>query len=154
MSRNYESSYMVALGDEEFSGRRESGDSQEGSEHRAGVSKDGRLPPNRCSSLRRFLLHASSIESAGVRSVPRRPYASHVSKVLDMWQDYEATYQSALQDSEFLSWRERGARRKAENVVRLCQGIDAPSMIEIGCGTGAVLRILQAMKFAGELFLY
>lgn len=25
MSRNYESSYMVALGDEEFSGRRESG---------------------------------------------------------------------------------------------------------------------------------
>lgn len=67
-----------------------------------------------------------------------------------MWQDYEATYQSALQDSEFLSWRERGARRKAENVVRLCQGIEARSMIEIGCGTGAVLRSLQAMNFAGS----
>jgi SAM-dependent methyltransferase len=67
-----------------------------------------------------------------------------------MWQDYERTYQSALHDPEFLSWRERGARRKAENVVRLCQGIEAPSVIEIGCGTGAVLRSLQAMKFAGN----
>ena len=67
-----------------------------------------------------------------------------------MWQDYETTYQSALQDPEFLSWRELGARRKAENVVRLCQGIEAPSVIEIGCGTGAVLRSLQAMNFAGN----
>jgi hypothetical protein len=32
-----------------------------------------------------------------------------------MWQDYEMTYQDARQDSEFLSWRELGARGKAEN---------------------------------------
>jgi len=69
-----------------------------------------------------------------------------------MWQDYETTYQDALQDSEFLCWRELGARRKAENVVRLCRAIEAPSMIEIGCGTGAVLRVLQTMNFAGEYY--
>ena len=29
-----------------------------------------------------------------------------------MWQDYETTYRGVLQDSEFLAWRELGARRK------------------------------------------
>ena len=65
-----------------------------------------------------------------------------------MWQDYEATYRGVLQDSEFLAWRELGARRKAQNILRVCQGIEADSVIEIGCGTGAVLRMLHTMNFA------
>lgn len=67
-----------------------------------------------------------------------------------MWQDYETTYRGVLQDSGFLAWRELGARRKAQNIVQLCQGIEADSVIEIGCGTGAVLRMLHAMNFARE----
>jgi SAM-dependent methyltransferase len=67
-----------------------------------------------------------------------------------MWQDYEATYRDALQDSAFLAWRELGARRKAQNIMRVCREIDTNSLIEIGCGTGAVLRMLHAMNFARE----
>jgi SAM-dependent methyltransferase len=69
-----------------------------------------------------------------------------------MWQDYEATYQNALQDSEFLAWRELGAHRKAQNIANVCRGIEVGSVLEIGCGTGAVLRMLRAMKFAREYF--
>jgi SAM-dependent methyltransferase len=65
-----------------------------------------------------------------------------------MWQDYEASYRSALQDPEFLAGRELGARKKALNIVRVCQEIEATSLVEIGCGTGAVLRMLHSMQFA------
>jgi SAM-dependent methyltransferase len=69
-----------------------------------------------------------------------------------MWQDYEASYRDALDDPEFLAWRESGARRKAQNIANVCHGIRAVSVIEIGCGTGTVLRMLHAMKFAEEYF--
>ncbi len=65
-----------------------------------------------------------------------------------MWQDYEATYRGALEDSEFLAWRELGARNKAQNIVRVCQEIETASLVEIGCGTGAVLSVLHGMHFA------
>lgn len=67
-----------------------------------------------------------------------------------MWQDYEASYRRALQDEEFLAWRESGARKKAQNIASVCRGIEATSLVEIGCGTGAVLRMLHAMQFARE----
>jgi SAM-dependent methyltransferase len=67
-----------------------------------------------------------------------------------MWRDYEQSYGIVLGNEEFLSWREQGARRKAENIVRVCREIDTNSLIEIGCGTGAVLRMLHAMNFARE----
>jgi SAM-dependent methyltransferase len=67
-----------------------------------------------------------------------------------MWRDYEATYRTALEDREFLAWRELGARKKAQNIANICREIEATSLIEIGCGTGAVLRMLHAMRFAGE----
>ncbi len=67
-----------------------------------------------------------------------------------MWQDYDASYRGALQDSAFLAWRELGARKKAENIVRVCQEIKPVSLVEIGCGTGAVLRMLHAMNFAQQ----
>ncbi|MFZ0478215.1 MAG: class I SAM-dependent methyltransferase [Terriglobales bacterium] len=69
-----------------------------------------------------------------------------------MWQDYEATYRDALEDPEFLAWRELGAQRKADNIVRVCRGLNPVSVIEIGCGTGAVLRRLHAANFARKYF--
>lgn len=71
---------------------------------------------------------------------------------LDRWQDYDATYRAALRDPAFLAWRESGARRKAENIVRVCVGVHPFSVVEIGCGTGSVLRALQEMNFAREYF--
>ena len=67
-----------------------------------------------------------------------------------MWHDYEAGYRDTIHDAAFLAWRELGARRKAQNILRLCRGMEADSVIEIGCGTGAVLRMLHAMNFAKE----
>lgn len=70
----------------------------------------------------------------------------------DIWQNYEAAYRAALQDPAFLAWRESGARRKAKNIVRVCGGVDPFSVVEIGCGTGSVLRMLQKMDFARQYF--
>ena len=67
-----------------------------------------------------------------------------------MWQDYKANYNAVLQDDRFLAWREIGARAKARNIVEVCRGLEISSVLEIGCGTGAVIRALQAMRFAEE----
>jgi ubiquinone/menaquinone biosynthesis C-methylase UbiE len=65
-----------------------------------------------------------------------------------MWQEYESDYGVALKDEAFVSWREAGARQKAENVLKVCRSIRVTSAIEIGCGTGAVLKRLQEYHFA------
>ncbi len=65
-----------------------------------------------------------------------------------MWSDYEAVYSTALRDEAFLAWREAGARQKALNIALVCRAIKVESVIEIGCGTGAVLRFLHSMDFA------
>ena len=70
----------------------------------------------------------------------------------NLWQDYEATYRATLRDPRFLAWRDAGARRKAENIVRVCRGLDPFAAVEIGCGTGSVLRALEEMNFAREYF--
>lgn len=70
------------------------------------------------------------------------------SGVNSMWQEYEAGYETALKDEAFVCWREAGARQKAENVRKVCRGIQCTSAVEIGCGTGAVLKRLQEWHFA------
>jgi SAM-dependent methyltransferase len=69
-----------------------------------------------------------------------------------VWQDYEATYRDALHDADFLAWRELGAQRKANNVMQVCRHIRRVSVVEIGCGTGSVIRALHAMDFARDYF--
>jgi len=65
-----------------------------------------------------------------------------------MWADYDTAYREALRDESFLAWREAGARQKAANIARVCRRIPVSSVLEIGCGTGAVLRELGSMNFA------
>jgi SAM-dependent methyltransferase len=65
-----------------------------------------------------------------------------------MWQDYKASYRAALRDDAFVAWRDIGAQQKARNILRVCQGLPVKSVLEIGCGTGAVLRELQSLRFA------
>jgi SAM-dependent methyltransferase len=65
-----------------------------------------------------------------------------------MWTDYNIAYRDALRDESFLAWREAGARQKAANIARVCRKIPVSAVLEIGCGTGAVLRELDSMHFA------
>ena len=65
-----------------------------------------------------------------------------------MWLNYEEGYREAAKDSSFLLWRQIGARYKANNIIRVCQGLPIESVIEIGCGTGAVLQELVKQRFA------
>jgi SAM-dependent methyltransferase len=67
-----------------------------------------------------------------------------------MWTDYNAAYREALRDEAFLAWREAGARQKAINIAHVCRKISVFSVLEIGCGTGAVLRELGCMNFANR----
>lgn len=64
-----------------------------------------------------------------------------------MSHDYEASYKATLSKELFVSWREAGARQKAENVLKVCRSIRVTTAIEIGCGTGAVLKRLQEYHF-------
>jgi len=48
---------------------------------------------------------------------------------------------------EIREWRRLGAIDKAANIIRLCSGIAHDSVIEIGCGEGAVMRELLSAKF-------
>src|SRR5580692_12075385 len=67
-----------------------------------------------------------------------------------MWTDYNTAYREALRDEAFLAWREAGARQKAINIADVCRKISVSSVLEIGCGTGAVLRELGCMNFANR----
>jgi ubiquinone/menaquinone biosynthesis C-methylase UbiE len=67
-----------------------------------------------------------------------------------MWTDYNAAYRDALSDGTFLAWREAGARQKAINIVEVCRKIPVSSALEIGCGTGSVLRALGSLQFANR----
>lgn len=64
------------------------------------------------------------------------------------WTDYDGGYRRALGDSAFLAWRAVGARQKALNIVHVCRGVSVSAVLEIGCGTGAVLGGLESMNFA------
>ena len=61
--------------------------------------------------------------------------------------NYEHYYESG--DSE---WRRLGALGKARNIVSLCNGIPATSVLEIGAGEGSVLQRLSEVDFGKKLF--
>ncbi|HKS83436.1 MAG TPA: class I SAM-dependent methyltransferase [Candidatus Acidoferrales bacterium] len=65
-----------------------------------------------------------------------------------MWLDYDERYRRVAGDPKFLLWRKEGARHKARNIAAVCEGLAIHSVIEIGCGTGAVLGELMDLKFA------
>lgn len=48
-------------------------------------------------------------------------------------------------------WRRVGAIGKAENILRLCDGLNIQSVLEIGCGEGAVLARLEEEGFGEAL---
>ncbi len=80
-------------------------------------------------------------------SIPRHSTNNYVAEL-------SATYREALQDQDFLAWRELGAQRKADNIMRVCRGLNPGCVIRSGCGTGIMLRRLHAANFHAALFLH
>src|SRR5690242_19661089 len=63
---------------------------------------------------------------------------------------YEDTY-SHHHVAFGVEWRKIGARDKATNIRSLCAGFPRRSILEIGCGDGAIIRELEDFgeKIAG-----
>lgn len=53
-------------------------------------------------------------------------------------------------DDGLAQWRCLGARDKCSNVVNLCAELEHNSILEIGCGEGAILERLSALGFGGR----
>ena len=58
---------------------------------------------------------------------------------------YEGTY-----DERMLAWRRLGATDKASNLAYLLQGTKVGSVLEVGCGTGAVLSAVRLAKIGTQ----
>jgi ubiquinone/menaquinone biosynthesis C-methylase UbiE len=70
-----------------------------------------------------------------------------------------STTSSALQDayrSQYAdadrTWRNMGARMKAETIRRLCQSYNFPKMLDVGSGDGAVLQQLDQNRFSPAMY--
>ncbi|GMQ81187.1 MAG: hypothetical protein BMS9Abin05_0618 [Rhodothermia bacterium] len=69
--------------------------------------------------------------------------------MIDQIQTHYDDYYSAEGLSE---WRRLGAIGKAENIVALCKPFPHSTIVEIGCGDGAVLKELEALNFGASLY--
>ena len=49
-------------------------------------------------------------------------------------------------------WRSLGAVDKAANIVEMCGSHPHSTVVEIGCGEGAILERLSRLKFGDSLF--
>jgi SAM-dependent methyltransferase len=66
--------------------------------------------------------------------------------------NYNERYQQVVRDSAFIQWRKRGAFYKANNILSVCEDIPVKSVIEVGCGTGAIVAELIERKFGRAYF--
>lgn len=57
----------------------------------------------------------------------------------------KATYGEVL-------WRDFGAKEKCESILKLCNGFTFEKVVEVGCGYGNILSLLDRSKFAPELY--
>jgi SAM-dependent methyltransferase len=75
----------------------------------------------------------------------------------DLARFYAEGYDAAGADARRLgAWRALGARAKADHVMALCAeaGLRPASVVEVGCGDGALLAELRARGFAPGLWGY
>jgi len=63
---------------------------------------------------------------------------------------YNTQYKIA--DETFLEWRRWNAKEKVHSIVELTKGMELKKVIDIGCGTGAVIEGLSALDFAQSYY--
>ncbi|HID56036.1 TPA: class I SAM-dependent methyltransferase [Candidatus Poribacteria bacterium] len=68
----------------------------------------------------------------------------------DLRRLYEDQY--GRTDEAFIRWRSLCAEDKVRNIVELTKGMSFSSVIDIGSGTGAVIKRLSEMGFAGSYY--
>jgi len=66
---------------------------------------------------------------------------------------YDEAYRHGAGHDRHLRWRQLSARGKADHVFDLCEsaGLSPSSVVEVGCGDGALLAELGARGLTGEL---
>jgi SAM-dependent methyltransferase len=62
-------------------------------------------------------------------------------------ENYASYYQH---DANLAEWRRLGALDKCRNIVRICSRFEHNSVLEIGCGDGAILERLASLGFGSE----
>ncbi|MCX6183152.1 MAG: class I SAM-dependent methyltransferase [Bacteroidetes bacterium] len=65
--------------------------------------------------------------------------------------DFKTSYDNQYQDS-IIEWRQAGANYKAKNVVELTGHLKAKKVLEVGCGEGSILKLLDEWNFCDELY--
>ncbi len=65
--------------------------------------------------------------------------------------DYKSSYDNQYQDT-IIEWRQAGADCKAKNVVALCAHLKAKKVLEVGCGEGSILQLLDQWNFCDALY--
>jgi|SRR5215470_3051711 len=63
-------------------------------------------------------------------------------------ENYSAYYDE--QQDDLPEWRRLGAVDKCSNIIRLCSSFDHSSILEIGCGEGAILERLSSLGFGSR----
>jgi ubiquinone/menaquinone biosynthesis C-methylase UbiE len=61
-------------------------------------------------------------------------------------------YDSYYEGGDEAVWRSTGARDKVDHIEALCAALKPETVLEVGCGEGAVLAELDRRGFASELF--
>jgi SAM-dependent methyltransferase len=79
---------------------------------------------------------------------PKTPTTQAKNDAASAWLDYEARYKEGLANATNILWRETGARQKAQHILEVCRERQIDSLIEIGCGTGAVIQKLSEHDLA------
>jgi len=64
----------------------------------------------------------------------------------------QAKYDDYYASDRLEEWRRLGAKNKADNVVSMCHDVPHASILEIGCGSGAVLERLSELGFGSILY--
>ena len=68
----------------------------------------------------------------------------------DVSENVQSTYDNQYTNSD-AQWRNMGGRQKAGNIMRLCGGLKAKSVVDIGSGDGAVLSFLDKAGFSDNI---
>ncbi len=68
----------------------------------------------------------------------------------DVSENVQSTYDNQYKNSD-AQWRNMGGKQKAGNIERLCQSLNAKSVVDIGSGDGAVLSFLDKAKFSDNI---
>jgi ubiquinone/menaquinone biosynthesis C-methylase UbiE len=63
-------------------------------------------------------------------------------------EDIRTHYDNYYGDEKLAQWRRLGAIDKADNIIELSRGLEVGSVLDIGCGDGAVISRLAELNFA------